>query len=101
MTCVAWFQSWPLGCVTRIATLPWNAILALSVSIELVSSAARVSQLSLQQGLLVCLLQRTGPIDRTPGTPGSDKKKKDNIQLKYINFSYVLAKFKSSSEKMF
>ena len=22
----------------------------------------------------VCLLQRTGPIDRTPGTPGSDKK---------------------------
>ena len=26
-TCVAWFQSWPPGCVTRIATLPWNALI--------------------------------------------------------------------------
>ena len=38
-----WFQSWPPGCVTCIATLPWNALLALSVSIEFVSSSARVT----------------------------------------------------------
>ena len=43
VTCIAWFQSWPPGCVTRIATLPWNALLALSVSIEFVSSSARVT----------------------------------------------------------
>ena len=38
---------WPPGCVTRVATLPWNALLALSVSIEFVSSS---DKLSLQQG---------------------------------------------------
>ena len=43
VTCIAWFQSWPPGCVTRIATLPWSALLALSVSIELVYSSARVT----------------------------------------------------------
>ena len=37
------FQSWPPGRVTCIATLPWIALLALSVSIELVSSSARVN----------------------------------------------------------
>ena len=36
------FQSWPPGHVTCIASLPWIALLALSVSIELVSSLARV-----------------------------------------------------------
>ena len=71
----AWFQSWPPGCVTRIATLQWNALLALSVSIELVSSSARVTSVKSQQGVSVSLLERTGPIDRTPGTPGSDKYK--------------------------
>ena len=34
------FQSWPLG---RIARLPWISLLALSVSIGLVSSSARVT----------------------------------------------------------
>ena len=43
VTCIAWFQSWPPGCVTRIATLPWNAPLVLSVSIEFVSSSPRVT----------------------------------------------------------
>ena len=31
-------------------------------------------QLSLQNSLVVSDLERSGPIDRTPGTPGSDKK---------------------------
>ena len=38
-----WFQSWQRVCVTCIATLPWNALLALSVSIEFVSSSPRVT----------------------------------------------------------
>ena len=43
VTCIAWFQIWPPGCVTRVAKLPWNVLLALSVSIGLVSSSARVT----------------------------------------------------------
>ena len=65
-----WFQIWPSGGATHIATLHWfahwampNALLASSV--ELVSSSAR-------KGLSVT----SGPIDRTPGIPGSDKKEK-------------------------
>ena len=46
------FQSWPLGCVTCIVTLPWIAPLALSVSIELVSSSARVTSVKSQQGIV-------------------------------------------------
>ena len=42
---------WPPGCVTRVATLPWNALLALSVSIELLSSSARVTSVKFQQGV--------------------------------------------------
>ena len=69
-----WFQSFQLGCVTRVATLPWNALLALSVSIEFVSSSARVPSVKSAQPLSLSQFQRTGPIDRIPGTPGSDKK---------------------------
>ena len=46
-----WFQSWPPGSVTCIATLPWIALLALSASIELVSSSARVTSVKSQQGV--------------------------------------------------
>ena len=42
--------------------------------IELVSSSARVTSVKSAQGLRVSQWERTGPIDRTPGTPGSDKK---------------------------
>ena len=42
-------QCWPPGCITCIATLPWIALLALSVSIELASSSARVSKRALTQ----------------------------------------------------
>ena len=57
---------------TCIATLPSIALLALSVSIELVSSSARVTsvkstQRSRSDG------RTSGPKDRTPGLPGSDK----------------------------
>ena len=63
-------QSWPPGCVTCVATLPWIALLALSVSIELVSSSARFTSVKFQQPLFVSDLERLGPIDRTPGIPG-------------------------------
>ena len=74
VTCIAWFQSWPPGCVTCVATLPWNALSALSVGIELVSSAARVTPVKSAKPLSVSRqLETTGPIDQTPETPGSDK----------------------------
>ena len=56
----------------------WNALLALSVSIELVSLSVRVKSVKLAQRLSLTHSltdrQTSGPIDRTPGTPGSDKK---------------------------
>ena len=66
-------QSWPPGCVSCIATLPWIALLALSVCIELVSSSARVTSVKFHKGLSRTDGQTSGPIDRTPGLPGSDK----------------------------
>ena len=68
-----WFQCCPPGWVTCIATLPGIALLALSVSIDLVSSSARVTSVKFQQGVLVCDGGTSGPKDRTPGLPGSDK----------------------------
>ena len=41
----------PPGCVNRIAILPCNALSALSVSIELESSAAKVTSVKSAQGL--------------------------------------------------
>ena len=73
-----------------VLTLPWISLLALSVSIELVSSSAWVTSVKGQQGIvsdstLLCYIslvgqltksvsefQRLGPIDWTPGIPGSD-----------------------------
>ena len=78
------FQSWPPGRVTCIATLPWIAILALSVSIELVSSSARVNSVQFYKGVLVCDGLTSGPKDRTPGLPGSDKKSKKNSTKKSV-----------------
>ena len=69
------FQSWPPDCVTCIATLPWIALLALSVSIELVPSLARVTSVKSTQALGVTDGETSGPKDRTPGLPGSDKNK--------------------------
>ena len=45
-----------------------------SVSIEFVSSSARVTSVKFQQGVSVTQFERSRPIDRTPGIPGSDKK---------------------------
>ena len=42
-------QNWPPGCVTCIATLLWIVLLALSVSIDLVSSSARVTSVKSTQ----------------------------------------------------
>ena len=58
--------------------------LPLSVSIELVSSSARVTSVKSTQGVGRTDRQTSGPKDRTPGLPGSDKnndneKNNDNI----------------------
>ena len=71
--CLHPLQIWPPGGATCIATLPWIALLASSVCIELVSSSARVTSVKSQKGLVCMYLKRLGPIDRTPGIPGSDK----------------------------
>ena len=47
-------QMAPLALVPILATLPWIALLALSVSIELVSSSARVNSVKFQQRQFVC-----------------------------------------------
>ena len=60
--------------VTRWHHLYWIALLALSVSIEFVSSSARVTSVKFQQGVSLTELETTRPIDQTPGTPGSDEK---------------------------
>ena len=59
------------GWVTYIATLPWIDLLAVSVSIDLISPSARVTSVKLPKRLGVS--ETTWHIDRTPGTPGSDK----------------------------
>ena len=41
--------------------------------IELVSSSARVTSAKFHKGLVGREVQRPGPIDRTPETPGSGK----------------------------
>ena len=41
-----WFQTWPPGCITFIATLPWIVLLALSVTKYFPSSSARPDQTS-------------------------------------------------------
>ena len=71
-------QIWLPGCVTCIATLPWIALLTLPVSIELVSSSARVTSVKSSKRCLI-YFETSRPIDRTPGTPGSNKKNKTKI----------------------
>ena len=51
------FQSWPPGNITCIATLPWIALLASSVSIEFVSSSARVTSVKSAKGILSYLVR--------------------------------------------
>ena len=67
-------QSWPPGCVTWVTTSPWITLLALSVSIDSLSSSARVTSVKSYKRLGVTDGWTSGPIDRTPGLPGSDKK---------------------------
>ena len=47
--------------------------MASSVSIGLLSEAARVTSIKSANGLVWSQLETSGPTDRTPGTPGSDK----------------------------
>ena len=48
--------------------------MALSVSIDLLSSSARVTSVKFQKHLVLTDGRTSGPKDRTPGLPGSDKK---------------------------
>ena len=64
--------------------------------IELVSSSARVTSAKFHKVLDVCTdIERPGPIDRTPETPGSGKKKKVHT---FGNFRLIIRKFGKSSE---
>ena len=56
--------------LSHIATLPWNAFLSLSVSIQFVSSSAGVKSVKFHKRRSV---RETRHIDRTR-RPGSDKK---------------------------
>ena len=58
-----WFQNWPPGCLTCIATLPLNAFLALAVGIDLVTSSARVPSVKSQK----CLSLTERHLDPTIG----------------------------------
>ena len=53
VSCISWFQSWPTSWVTFIAILPWNALLTLSVSMELISLSARVTSVKSAKPLSV------------------------------------------------
>ena len=80
-------QIWSPSGAICIATLPWIALLSLSASIELVSSSARVTSVKSAKGVGVTHLETPGPIDRTPGIPGSDK----NTQIQ-IHCSELMAR---------
>ena len=54
---------------TCFLCFPWIALSAMSVSIDLISSSARVTSVKSAQPLG----RTSGPKDRTPGLPGSDK----------------------------
>ena len=77
------------GGATCIATLPWIALLSLSASIELGSSSARVTSVKSAKGLGVTQLERPGPIDRTPGIPGSDKNASDTRTLFFSSHNHA------------
>ena len=63
-----WFQSLPPGGATSISKCAWIALLVSSARIELVSSSTRdTSDKSAKH-----YLETPGPIDQTPGIPGSD-----------------------------
>ena len=66
--------------------------MALSVSIELASSLARVTSIKFTKGVSVNQLERTGPIDRTPGRLGSDKKilSSDSKKIVLMNVQVVV-----------
>ena len=75
-------QSWPPGCITALPDcleLPyWHYQLVLSWYLHQPES----HQLSLHK---VCDGQTSGPIDRTPGLPGSDKNLDKTVQQKEHN----------------
>ena len=53
--------------------MPGIALLVSSARIELVSSSTRVTSVKSTKHQLLSELETLGPIDRTPGIPGSDK----------------------------
>ena len=95
---------------TCIATLPWIALLALSVCIELISSSTKVTSVKSQKhqwvsdtGIWVLayvtqslMFLRLNLIDRTPGIPKSDKNRYASIfsitlAIKSVGRSFGLA----------
>ena len=60
------------------------------ISIELVSSSARVTSVKFHKVLGGREVQRPGPIDRTPETPGSGKKLDHLIMAEVLTSQYLL-----------
>ena len=63
-----------------ISKLPGIALLASSARIKLVSSSTRVTSVKSSKALL-SQFETLGPIDRTPGVPGSDKNRLKGVEL--------------------
>ena len=87
------FQSWPPSRITCIATLPW-IVLLISVSIELVSSSARVTSVKSRKrdG------HRPRPIDRTPNLPGSDRNELFYGRAFFMFFSTIELLFRNRAK---
>ena len=75
--------------------------MALSVSIELVSSSARVISVKSAQPPSVTHLETLGPIDRTPGIPGSDNNLKKLIHGYIWSVTGLFTKAKFEKDPQF
>ena len=77
-TCISWKLA-QLALVTRLhhhIALNWHYQLVLSwtcIVSKVHSKITRVTTVKSQQPLVLTQWERTGPIDQTPGTPGSNK----------------------------
>ena len=95
----------PLVLVSILATrwrhlhchIAWDCPLTSSVGIELLSSSARVTSVKSANSLGWMESVTSGPIDRTPGTPGSDKNWTCHQSIDKAFIVFLLSIFPKSS----
>ena len=100
MNCKFGHQVVPLALVSILATrwrhlhcyIAWDCPLTSSVGIELLSSSARVTSVKSAKPLVVTDGHRPRPIDRTPGTPGSDKNQGVLANVSEMQWDVLLGK---------